>query len=68
MSITVVIPVYNEEKSIARCLISLQGQTTKPIEIVVVDDGSTDRTVALVKKFPVALVKQNHQGPGAAEI
>ena len=66
MSITVVIPVYNEEKSIARCLISLQGQTLKPIEIVVVDDGSTDRTVALVKKFPVALVKQNHQGPGAA--
>lgn len=66
MSLTVVIPVYNEEASISACLTSLRGQTLKPLEIIIVDDGSTDRTVDLVKKFPVTLVKQNHQGPGAA--
>lgn len=40
--ITVIIPVYNVEKYVARCLDSVIGQTYKDLEIIVVDDGSTD--------------------------
>ena len=64
--ISIIIPVYNEEKSISECLTSLQGQTLQGGEVIVIDDGSTDHTVELVKKFEVTLLKQNHQGPGAA--
>lgn len=64
--ISIIIPVYNEETSISACLISLQGQTLKADEIIVVDDGSTDQTSEIVKKFPVKLLTQNHLGPGSA--
>ena len=64
--ISIIIPVYNEEKSISECLTSLQGQSQQGGEVIVIDDGSTDHTVELVKKFEVTLLKQNHQGPGAA--
>ena len=66
MSLTVIIPVYNEEASIGACLSSLRDQTLKPGEIIIVDDGSTDQTVEIIKKFNVILLTQNHQGPGAA--
>ena len=49
--ISVVIPVYNEEERIERCLRSMQEQTHKNLEIIVVDDGSTDRTAEIVKKI-----------------
>jgi len=67
--ISVIIPVYNEQTAISACLSSLQslqGPSPKSVEIIVVDDGSTDQTVELVGKFKVTLLKQNHQGPGAA--
>lgn len=65
-TISIIIPVYNEEVSISACLSSLQGQSLKSLEIIVVDDDSNDRTVEVVKKFKVILLKQDHQGPGAA--
>lgn len=60
MRISVVIPAYNREETIINCLDSIVNQTYKPYEIIVVDDGSTDRTVDLVEeyaKFPVKLIK-----------
>ena len=63
METSVIIPVYNEEKSIGNCLISLAKQTVKT-EILVVDDGSTDATVS--KITGCVLLKQKHRGPGAA--
>jgi len=64
--ISVVIPVYNEERYIGRCLDSLLKQSYKNVEIIAVDDGSKDESVNIIKKYPVILIQQNHLGPGAA--
>lgn len=50
--VSVVIPAYNEEKIIGRCLEALSHQiTSTPFEVVVVDNNSTDKTVDIVKSF-----------------
>jgi glycosyltransferase involved in cell wall biosynthesis len=49
--ISVSIPVYNEEKRIGRAIRSIQDQTYKNLEIIVVDDGSTDGTAEVVQKI-----------------
>lgn len=66
MEISVIIPTYNEEKDIENCLKSLISQSIKNIEIILVDDGSTDNTLEIAKKYDIIILKQNHQGPGAA--
>ena len=63
--ISVIIPTYNEEKDIADCLKSLGKQSFKKTEIIVVDDGSTDHTKEVIKKFnKVKLINGEHLGPG----
>ena len=47
-SVSVIIPVYNIEKHLEKCLDSVIGQTLKDIEIIVVNDGSTDNSLDLV--------------------
>ncbi|MEK6935103.1 MAG: glycosyltransferase family 2 protein [Nanoarchaeota archaeon] len=65
--VTVVIPVYNEEELISNSIQSLLDQSYKPIEIIVIDDGSTDKTVEKVKQFSqVRLIQQEHGGTGKA--
>ncbi|ORU00541.1 Glycosyl transferase, family 2 [Anaerovibrio sp. JC8] len=49
--ISVVIPVYNREKRIGKCLDSIIKQTHKADEIIVIDDCSADRTSDIVKKY-----------------
>lgn len=49
--ISIIIPVYNVEKYMRRCLDSLVNQTYKNIEIIVVNDGSTDRTADIVEEY-----------------
>lgn len=66
MKVSIIIPVFNEEKVIGDCLTSLQEQTYKDIEIIVIDDGSKDKTRESVGNFPVKLVEQSHLGPGVA--
>ena len=46
--ISVLIPAYNVEKYIARCLDSVIAQTFSDIEIIIVNDGSTDGTAAII--------------------
>lgn len=64
--ISVIIPVYNEELAISKCLNSLKQQSYKNFEIIVVDDGSTDSTKSVIKPFGVILLEQQHKGPGTA--
>jgi len=49
--VSVIIPAYNAEKFIEEAIKSAQNQTYKNIEIIVVDDGSTDGTAEIVKKL-----------------
>lgn len=65
---SVIIPVYNREKQIGRCLESVLGQTFKNFEIIVVDDGSRDQTKMVVRSFgeQVCLIEQQNQGPAVA--
>jgi len=63
MKISVVIPAYNEEKYIGKCLESIANQIEKPSEIIVVDNNCTDKTIEIAKSFNnVTIVKEEKQG------
>lgn len=62
MKVSVVIPAFNEERYIGRCLDSLMRQKIKPDEIIVVDNNSTDKTTDIVKKYPVILINEKKHG------
>ncbi len=63
MKVSVVVPVFNEEKHIGKCLDSLIDQEKKPFEIIVVNNNSTDSTAAIVKKYKnVRLISEKQQG------
>lgn len=67
--ISVIIPLYNKEKQIAHTLQSVFKQTFQDFEVVVVDDGSTDSSVAEVEKFSdsrIRLIHQKNAGVAAA--
>ncbi len=67
--VSVVIPAYNACKYIAETLDSALNQTSHSFEIIVVDDGSTDGTHAVVEKYRdrgVVLLRQSNAGPPAA--
>ncbi|MBN1558147.1 MAG: glycosyltransferase [Lentisphaerae bacterium] len=64
--VSVVIPMYNAEATIGACLDALRQQTRPNLEIVVVDDGSTDRSVAIASGYAVRLLRRNHEGASAA--
>lgn len=51
MNFSIIIPAYNEEESIGKTLESLLNQTLKPHQIIVVDDGSSDKTAEIVSKI-----------------
>lgn len=66
MKVSVVVPAYNEELFIGRCLGSLIGQSVEADEIIVVNNNSTDKTVEIAKRFHVKVVKERVQGMIAA--
>lgn len=62
-TVSIVIPVYNEAQDIRKCLEAIQKQTIQPEEVIVVDNNSTDNTVAIAKEFPfVTVVSEPFQG------
>src|SRR5262245_7032907 len=65
--ISVVMPVYNAEATLEECLAKLGQSTFEDFEVVVVDDGSTDRSKEIMSRFPVRVVPSSGRvGPAAA--
>ncbi len=62
-SVSIVIPAYNEERHLKACLQAIARQTVQPLEVIVVDNNSTDKTAAVALGFPfVKVVKESAQG------
>lgn len=66
MTVSVVIPCFNEERYISDCLSHLLSQTVKPSEIIVVNNNSTDRTAEIAKNMGAKVVNESTQGITAA--
>lgn len=49
--VSIIIPIYNSEKSIERCLCSIRKQTYKKIEVLMINDGSHDHTLSILQKY-----------------
>ena len=69
--VSVIIPVYNAEKHLEECIRSICAQTLQEIEIICVDDGSTDSSVEILKRLSrensrITVVRQGNAGAGAA--
>lgn len=71
MKISIIIPVYNAESFIKDAIESIQNQTSKSWELILIDDGSTDKSLDILKKFEtkdkrIKVFSQNNSGPMAA--
>ena len=69
--ITVIIPIYNMEKFLPECLESVLTQTLSSLEVICIDDGSTDQSLELLKKYQendkrIVLIHQENQGVASA--
>jgi glycosyltransferase involved in cell wall biosynthesis/acetyltransferase-like isoleucine patch superfamily enzyme len=69
--VSVIIPVHNVEKYLEECLNSIVNQTLKDIEIICVNDGSTDKSSDILEKFAakddrITIINQENQGAGVA--
>jgi glycosyltransferase involved in cell wall biosynthesis len=66
LPVAVVIPAYNAERFIRTALESVRAQTAQPVEVIVVDDGSTDRTAAIARASGATVLAQPNMGVAAA--
>ena len=69
--VSVIIPVYNTERYLKQCLDSVIGQTLRDIEIICVDDGSTDNSLDILNEYAkcdrrILVIQQENAGAGAA--
>ncbi|MEC4982480.1 MAG: glycosyltransferase family A protein [Oscillatoria sp. PMC 1068.18] len=64
--ISVIIPVYNGDRYLAAAIESILQQTYSPREIIIIDDGSTDKTAEVAQTFPVQYHRQDNAGSSAA--
>src|SRR3989339_1729552 len=63
MKISVIIPVYNEQKYITNCLNGLIDQDVIPDEIIVVDNNCTDKTIEIVNEYKnIKVISEKNQG------
>ena len=63
LSVSIIIPVFNEEDYIGPCLDAIKAQSVKPLEVIIVDNNCTDATISIAKQYPfVRVVKEPIQG------
>ena len=65
---SIIVPLFNQETKLEKCIESLKGQTYRDFEVLIIDDGSTDGSVALVQKltegdsrFRIIRHEKNHE-------
>ena len=71
MLFSIIIPVYNSEKSLKKCLKTIQDQAFEDFEVILVDDGSTDGSYSICQEYTkqdvrFKTIRQENQGPSAA--
>ena len=71
IKISVIIPVYNVEKYLKKCIDSILNQTFQDFEIIFIDDGSTDKSLKILEEYNnrdnrFIILKQTHKGAGTA--
>ena len=63
---SIIIPVYGVENYIKKCLDSVFSQTYNDMEVIVVNDGTKDNSMAIVNQYPVKIINQENAGLSAA--
>lgn len=71
IKVSVILPVYNVEPYLRQCMDSIVGQTLEEIEIICIDDGSSDNSLNILKEYQqkdsrVRVIEQQNAGAGAA--
>lgn len=71
MKVSIIIPIYNKEKYLSRCLASIINQSYQNLEIICINDGSTDNSSDIVKEYQnkdkrIILIEQENKGVGTA--
>ena len=72
MKISIIVPVYNVEKFLPRCLDSLIGQTFNDYEIIIIDDGSTDGSPKIISNYikkssrKIIYIRKKNEGQASA--
>ena len=69
--VSVIVPVYNVEEYVEECIVSIINQTYKNLQIIVIDDGSTDKSIDICRKYAkndsrIEIVSQKNSGVSAA--
>lgn len=69
--VSIIVPIYNEQHLLHKCLTSITEQTYPNIEVILIDDGSTDKSNDICKHFlqkdnRIKFLKQNNKGPASA--
>ncbi len=66
--ISIVVPIYNAQKTLEKCLSSIFDQTFKKFEVIAVNDGSTDRSLKILKNYlqKVTIINQKNKGAAIA--
>ena len=67
IKISIIVPIYNVEEYLEQCIISLVSQTLKEIEIILINDGSTDKSIEICEKYSkidsrIKLINKNNTG------
>ena len=65
-AITIIVTTYNYGRFLAEAIESALAQTHPPLEVIVVDDGSTDDSVAIAARYPIRLIHQENSGVACA--